>query len=222
MIVSIIIVLIVALIVIALWVSAVQQHKEKQEAERRKELTKQKAIIDETEEILTSLASFISSSNLVNILNKRSLIATKAMVKILPDNLALVERVKELEALMDTSKDNSNQEPNEKDIPLPDNEQQLVGILQCIKKLRTILKSEQNKAHIELETFTDEDQKRLVACAEVAKNKNIPTLISNHYVDFTKELYKNSNKHKLLQVQRSISQKGKGRIKVQEILALYK
>ena len=49
MIVSIIIVLIVALIVIALWVSAVQQHKEKQEAERRKELTKQKAIIEETE-----------------------------------------------------------------------------------------------------------------------------------------------------------------------------
>jgi len=71
-------------------------------------------------------------------------------------------------------------------------------------------------------SFTDADQKRLVVCAEVAKKKNIPTLISNHYVDFTKELYKNANKHKLLQVQRSISQKGIGRIKVKEILALYK
>ncbi len=71
-------------------------------------------------------------------------------------------------------------------------------------------------------SFTDEDQQRLVKCAEVAKNKNIPTLISNHYVDFTRELYKGATEYKLFQVQRSISQKGKGRIKVKEILALYK
>lgn len=71
-------------------------------------------------------------------------------------------------------------------------------------------------------SFTDEDQIRLVHCAEKAKSKNIPTLISNHYVDFTQELYKDANKKKLFQVQRSISQKGKGRVKVKEILALYK
>jgi DNA adenine methylase len=71
-------------------------------------------------------------------------------------------------------------------------------------------------------SFTDEDQKRLVACAEGAKGQNIPTLISNHYVDFTRELYMGATKKKLFQVQRSISQKGKGRVKVKEILALYK
>ncbi len=71
-------------------------------------------------------------------------------------------------------------------------------------------------------SFTDEDQLRLVNCAEIARSKDIPTLISNHYVDFTRELYKEANKRKLFQVQRSISPKGQGRIKVQEILALYK
>lgn len=71
-------------------------------------------------------------------------------------------------------------------------------------------------------SFTDEDQKRLVTCAEIAKRKKIPTLISNHYVDFTRELYQGASKKKLFQVQRTISQKGKGRIKVKEILALYK
>jgi DNA adenine methylase len=71
-------------------------------------------------------------------------------------------------------------------------------------------------------SFTDEDQKRLVDYAEIAKKRNIPTLISNHYVDFTRELYKGATKKKLFQVQRSISQKGKSRVKVQEILALYK
>lgn len=71
-------------------------------------------------------------------------------------------------------------------------------------------------------SFTDEDQQRLVNCAEIARSNNIPTLISNHYVDFTRELYKEASKRTLFQVQRSISQKGKGRIKVKEILALYK
>lgn len=71
-------------------------------------------------------------------------------------------------------------------------------------------------------SFTDEDQQRLVDCAQAARSKDIPTLISNHYVDFTRELYKDATKKKLFQVQRSISQKGKGRIKVKEILALYK
>lgn len=70
-------------------------------------------------------------------------------------------------------------------------------------------------------SFTDEDQKRLVNCAEKAKGLGIPTLISNHYVDFTRELYKNAHQDKVFPVQRSISQKGKGRIKVKEILALY-
>lgn len=71
-------------------------------------------------------------------------------------------------------------------------------------------------------SFNDDDQKRLVECAEVAKAQGIASLISNHYVDFTRELYKGASKKKLFQVQRSISQKGKGRIKVKEILALYK
>lgn len=71
-------------------------------------------------------------------------------------------------------------------------------------------------------SFTDEDQKRLVNCAEIARSKGIPTLISNHYVDFTRELYNEASKQKFFQVQRSISQKGKERVKVKEVLALYK
>jgi len=70
--------------------------------------------------------------------------------------------------------------------------------------------------------FTDEDQRRLVECAEQAKKQGIPTLISNHYVDFTRELYKNADKKELFKVQRSISRKGSSRVKVSEILALYK
>ena len=89
MIVSIIIVLIVALIVIALWVSAVQQHKEKQEAERRKELTKQKAIIEETEEALMNSANIPLSENIIRVLQRRIYEALNTMVTSSPTSKAL-------------------------------------------------------------------------------------------------------------------------------------
>jgi DNA adenine methylase len=71
-------------------------------------------------------------------------------------------------------------------------------------------------------SFTDKDQSRLVDCAVKAKQLGVATIISNHHVDFTRELYKNADKREFFQVQRSISQKGKGRVKVKEVLALYK
>ena len=42
---------------------------------------------------------------------------------------------------------------------LPDNEQQLVVILQTIKKLRITLKSEQNKGALDAQTFMHEDMR---------------------------------------------------------------
>ena len=51
MIFTIVIVLIVVLVLMAIGANAVQQHKERQQAEKRAELAKQKAIIDETEDV---------------------------------------------------------------------------------------------------------------------------------------------------------------------------
>jgi len=70
--------------------------------------------------------------------------------------------------------------------------------------------------------FTDDDQRRLVECAVEAKNKGISTLISNHLTPFTQELYALADEQALFSVQRSISQNGKKRNKVEEVLALYR
>lgn len=69
--------------------------------------------------------------------------------------------------------------------------------------------------------FTDEDQERLVQEAIKAREKGVSTLISNHYTDFTKKLYKSADKQSFLNVQRNISCKGSVRGKSQEIMALY-
>ncbi len=70
--------------------------------------------------------------------------------------------------------------------------------------------------------FSDKDQTRLVQCAVNAKDSGISTVISNHYTAFTKKLYSSADSKELFSVQRSISQNGKKRSKVDEILALYK
>lgn len=69
--------------------------------------------------------------------------------------------------------------------------------------------------------FSDTDQRRLVQCALDAKNAGVATLISNHLTPFTKDLYCSADKQSIFSVQRSISQNGNNRAKVDEVLALY-
>jgi len=69
--------------------------------------------------------------------------------------------------------------------------------------------------------FTMEQQKSLASLAEKTAQRGIPVLISNHFTDFTKEIYKNA-KTSTFSVQRSISCKADKRVKALEVLALYK
>jgi len=156
---GIIIALIIALVIIVVIVNAIQQHKEKLAQEKRAKAAKQKAIIDETEELLLSLANLPSNPNLVAILNNRSLNAAKSMVKILPENKLLTKRVQEMEARVNANQSNNSSAAGEQLFTLPDNEQHLVAILQSIKKLRATLKSEQAKGNLDAQTFTQEDHK---------------------------------------------------------------
>lgn len=154
----IIIALIIALIIIVVVVNAIQQHKEKLEQEKRAKVAKQKAIIDETEELIVSLANLPSNPTLIEILNNRSLNAAMAMAKIMPENKTITKRVHEMEARVNASK-SSPATTSEQSFNLPDNEQHLVGILQCIKKLRVTLKSEQTKGNLDAQTYSQEDHK---------------------------------------------------------------
>ncbi|WP_189377460.1 hypothetical protein [Thalassotalea profundi] len=156
---GIIISLVVALIVIVVGVNAIQQHKAKIEQEKRAKAAKQKAIIDETEELLVNMAHIPPNPKLTEILHQRSLNAAKAMLAIIPETKAFKTRVQEMQARLSATKDlNANTQTAETFI-LPDNEQQLVFILQTIKKLRAILRSEQSKGALDAQNFMAEDLK---------------------------------------------------------------
>jgi hypothetical protein len=156
---GIIFALIIALIIIVLVLGAIQQHKEKVQREKRTKVAKQKAIIDETEELLLSITHLPNNPHLVLILNNRSLNAVKSLARILPDDKPIIKRIIEMQERVSTSKSNTSYEAGEQIFILPDNEQQLVAALQCIKKLRVILKSEQSKGNIDAQTFAQEEHK---------------------------------------------------------------
>jgi len=157
--VAIIVGLLVALIIFVVIVSAIQQHKEKLEAEKRVRVAKQKAIIDESEELLLNLSNLPSSPNLVKILNRRSLNAAKAMQELMPQVKGIKNRIRELKARLEAAEDLADTKANDDNFMLPDNEQQILAILQSIKKLRATLKSEQGKGTLDAQTFTQEDQR---------------------------------------------------------------
>jgi len=157
---GIIIALIIALIIIVVAVGAIQQNNEKKDKEKRQKAAKQKAIIDESEELILNIANLPNNPNIVNILNRRCLNAAKMMCAILPESKPFKNKVDEIAARLNASKElSASENVKEEKFILPDNEQQLVSILQCIKKLRATLKSEQSKGALDPQTFTQEDQK---------------------------------------------------------------
>jgi len=68
----------------------------------------------------------------------------------------------------------------------------------------------------------DEQADLANAAEEVSNTSKVSVLISNHDTIWTRKIYENAKKFKSIKVARTISQKGGGRKKVAEILALYR
>jgi hypothetical protein len=188
---DIIVALIIALIMISVAINALQQHKQKIEQEKRARAAKQKAIIDETEELLLKIASFPNNSVLVMILNNRSLNAAKSMAEILPENEALLKPIQDMEDRINTIKANTAEAASEQSFILPDNEQQLVSVLQCIKKLRATLKSEHSKGNLDVQTFTQEDHELSVMQLKIS----VDSLQKRGMIAYQKEMIGSSRQY---------------------------
>jgi hypothetical protein len=162
-----------------------QQHKEKMEAEKRVLVAKQKAIIDETEELLANLPHLPPNPSIAEILTRRGLNAAKAMKKLSPEVKMLKSQVQELDARLKASIELTlNHEENEASFVLPDNEQQLIAMLQCIKKLRVVLKSEQNKGVLNANLFMKHDKK----LDSLQLKINIESLLKRGMQAYSKEM----------------------------------
>jgi regulator of extracellular matrix RemA (YlzA/DUF370 family) len=150
--------LVVALIIAAIFMNAVQQHKERVEAEKRTELAKLKSIVDETEDVLVASSQFPISQQLIYIMHQRIFGALKVMLELNPKMPDIKQRVKEAD---DRSKtiDVTKSPPPDEAFNLPNNEKQIIVYIQGIKKLRSLLRSENSKGKIDTQTFLVEDKR---------------------------------------------------------------
>lgn len=77
----------------------------------------------------------------------------------MPEVNGLKKKINELSVRLEAAEDLAANQDNDDNFILPDNEKQILSTLQCIKKLRAILKSEQTKGTLDPQTFTQEDQR---------------------------------------------------------------
>ena len=153
---AIIVALIIGLVIVAVVANTMQQQKEKLEAERRQEMAKFRAIIDETEEIIMNEVGVPISNEGFAILYKRVLSALQGMNEVSPNQKDILSRIQSVKDKIE-SQDFPSADANNFD--LPDNEKILVALVQGIKKYRTILRSEHGKGRIPSNLFMAEDKK---------------------------------------------------------------
>jgi hypothetical protein len=156
--IGIIIGLIIVLILGVVSVNAFQQHKEKLEQDKKALAAKQKAIIDETEILIMNLIALPQNPVMYSILNSRSLNAAKEIQNVMPDYKGIKKRINEFTERLNSSKKlQVSAEKTDESFNLPNEEKELVVILQCIKKLRAVIRSEQSKGALDPQVFTVEN-----------------------------------------------------------------
>ena len=155
--VTVVIGLIILLVVIAVVVNAMQQHREKQQAERRAQLNKYKAIIEETEAVLMNSNNIPLTSALLMVLHKRIHDALKMMHELVPESKEVKSRIQQSQDRIDSS--DPNVKLSDEPLKMPENENQIVAMVQGIKKLRTVLRSEHSKGNVDSQLFMIEDRR---------------------------------------------------------------
>ncbi|MBU2225054.1 MAG: hypothetical protein KKB00_13570 [Gammaproteobacteria bacterium] len=157
MVLTIIIVLVIALVVFAVITNAMQQHKERLATLKRAEFSKLRSMLEDTEEILLNAANVPLTPGISQMLLKRIAYTLKAMVELEPGSRDLKSRLSDTEKRLSEMGANSGI-PSE-NISLPDNDKQIIGMIQGIKKLRTILRAEHARGNIDTQLVVQEDRR---------------------------------------------------------------
>lgn len=157
MLVTLIITLIIALLIIAVIVSAIQQHKERLATLKRAEYSKLRALLEESEELLVNSANVPMSPAISQMLLKRTTFTLRAMVELEPGMRDLKQRLQETESQLTNS--NADNSTFNDAVTLPDNDQQLIGMIKGIKRLRTVLRGEHARGNVDTQMVIQEDRR---------------------------------------------------------------
>lgn len=136
----------------------IQQYKQKVEAEKRATIVKQKAIITETDEMLLQASRIPFSKELLIILHNRVLDALTAIQQADSSLKQVNQRIKDINGQLNQIAQNYTQ-PSDASLRMPDNDKQAVLMLQVVKKIRAIVRSEHSKGKVQTPIFVAENRR---------------------------------------------------------------
>lgn len=162
MILTLIIILVIALVVIAVIVNAVQQHRNRMAALKRAEFSKLRTTLEDTEDILINSANVPMTPAISQVLLRRIAFTLKAMAELEPGSKDIKNRLNETQNRLKSFDGEAAEAQVSEGISLPEDDKLLISLIQGIKKLRLILRSEHARGNVDTQVVIQED-KRLEA-----------------------------------------------------------
>lgn len=154
----VIILLIVCLVLLAVGVNAYQQHRQRIELERRQKIARFRHIFDESETLVANASAFPVGRSLIYLLNARARDALQQLVEVDPKNERYKERLNEYNNIIQNLRADDSSLVTES-FTLPESDKQIITMIQSLKKLRAVLKKENNRGRIDAKTFHEEDRR---------------------------------------------------------------
>ena len=132
------------------------QYRHRLESAKNQELAKHISIIDATEELIGNAHHLPYSKELLVCLNQRILFALQSMKETDPSDRNLPPRIKSVaEQISHLQENYSNSDVAGFKVPTTD--KQAIGMLQLVKRLKTIIKNEHSKGRFSTQLFVTEN-----------------------------------------------------------------
>ncbi|MCW8327383.1 DNA repair protein [Photobacterium sp. SDRW27] len=148
--------LIALLLILIVGYNVIIQYRQRLESAKHQELAKFIAIIDATEELIGNAHHLPYSKELLVCLNQRILHALENMSETDPSDKSLPPRIKNVAAQIRQLQENySNNDIAPFKVPSTD--KQAIGMLQLVKRLKTVIKNEHSKGRFATQAFVAEN-----------------------------------------------------------------
>lgn len=158
MVLPLILILAGVLLFVIIGYNILQQYRQKMEAQKRATIVKQKAVIEETDDMLMHASRLPFSKELLVILHQRIHNALQAIVEVDPGLSQAKQRFNDITGQISNIQQNY-QAPAPDSYRAPDNDKQALLMLQVIKKIRAIIRSEHSKGKVDTTVYVTENRR---------------------------------------------------------------
>lgn len=144
------------LLILIVGYNVIIQYRQRLESEKQQELAKHIAVIDATEDLIGNAHHLPYSKELLVCLNQRILFALQSMSDTDPTEKSLPARIKNVaEQIKHLQANYSNADVAS--FKTPSTDKQAIGMLQLVKRLKTVIKNEHSKGRLATQVFVTEN-----------------------------------------------------------------